>query len=417
MSSTITVLIAALFAGCVTPRVPGPTHPPAPDRYTHAASADPNERASAADELAYDPHPAARDMLITLHMRDIDPVVRTRAAEAIVRRRDTSLVGVLATSAQRDPDLAVRVAATRAHRELRAWRKRPGTAGALSLLCPGCGHFYLGDDGGQGLAYLVSSVALVGGGLSLLAGETVSLSGGASSAKVPVGLFLVTTGQNLWFYSIFDAYRDARVARGDVGYRIAVSRETLGELASAPFRPGVLANPWVWGGVPAMLATGIAVSYLMSRGTSTPTSPTIFEVDRVNVFGRDFSRGTGYALGNAYFASLFGAVGVGEEALFRGVIQTELEERWGLPGVAISSVIFGAIHIGNFAKDARTAAIAIPTLSVLGGALGMAYRHNDHKLAVPVAMHFWYNLLLSATAFAFDPQNQPFVVQYVNPRW
>jgi hypothetical protein len=27
-------------------------------------------------------------------------------------------------------------------------------------------------------------------------------------------------------------------------------------------------------------------------------------------------------------------------------------------------------------------------------------------------MHFWYDLLLSAVAFAADPQHQPFVVQY-----
>jgi membrane protease YdiL (CAAX protease family) len=406
--------LVLLPTACVTPRLPGPSHPPAPDRYAMAASPDPAVRTTAADELVYDPTGPASQMLLTLHMRDQDPTVRAHAADAILRRHDTSLDYALEASAQRDPDPAVRAASSTAYKRLHAWRKSPGVAAGLSLLCPGCGHFYLGEAM-DGLAYLLPSAALVGGGIVLISGEEVSLSGGSSSAKVPIGLALATTGQNLWFYSIFDAYRDARVARGDEGYDIPITRESLDELFTAPFRPSVLKSPWFWAGVPAMLAVGIGVSYAVDRGTSSgPTPPTIFEVDDVNVLGKNFSPGAGFALGNAYFAALFSSVGVGEEALFRGVIQTELEERWGLPGVAVASALFGAIHITNF-KDARTIAIAIPTLSVLGAALGMAYRHSDHKLATSTAMHFWYDFLLSAASFAIDPQNQPFAVQYARP--
>jgi membrane protease YdiL (CAAX protease family) len=370
-------------------------------------------RATAADELVFDPSRAASQMLLTLHMRDTDPTVRAHAADAILRRRDTSLDTSLEASAQRDPDPNVRAASAAAYTRLHAYRKSPGTAGGLSVLCPGCGHLYLGDS--VGWAYLLGGVALVGGGIGLIAGETVSLSGGSSSAKVPVGLLLATTGQNLWFYSIFDAYRDARVARGDEGYRIHITHESLDELFVAPFNPSVLKSPWVWAGVPAMLALGIGVSYVAERGGSTdPAPPTIFDVDKVNFMGKNFSRGAGYALGSGFFAALFSSVGVGEESLFRGVIQTELEERWGLPGIAVASAIFGAIHITNF-KDGRTIAIAIPTLSVLGGVLGMAYHSTGHKLATSVAMHFWYDTLLSMAAFAFDPTNQPFVVNYARP--
>ena len=406
--------LALVLTACVTPRLPGPAHPPAPDRYTLAASPDPAVRATAADELVFDPTPPASTMLLTLHMRDIDPTVRAHAADAILRRHDTSLDYALEASAARDPDPRVRQASATAYSRLHAWRKSPGTAGALSLLCPGCGHFYLGKA--DGWAYLLPSVALVGTGIALLSGEEVSLSGASSSAKVPVALVLATAGQNLWFYSIFDAYRDARVARGDEGYDIPITRESLDELYTAPFRPSVLKSPWFWAGVPAMLALGITVSLAAEQGSDTPTTapPTIFEVDRVNFLGKNFSPGVGYALGSAYYAALFSTVGVGEEALFRGVIQTELEERWGIPGIAVASAIFGAIHITNF-KDSRTVAIAIPTLSVLGATLGLAYRYTGHKLATSVAMHFWYDTLLSMAAFAVDPQGQPFVVQYARP--
>jgi membrane protease YdiL (CAAX protease family) len=54
-------------------------------------------------------------------------------------------------------------------------------------------------------------------------------------------------------------------------------------------------------------------------------------------------------------------------------------------------------------------------ISVLGSALGLAYIRTGHRLETSVAMHFWYDFLLSAAAFAADPTHQPFVVQYSAP--
>ena len=45
----------------------------------------------------------------------------------------------------------------------------------------------------------------------------------------------------------------------------------------------------------------------------------------------------------------------------------------------------------------------------------LAYIRTGHRLETSVAMHFWYDFLLSAAAFAADPQHQPFVVQYSAP--
>ncbi len=410
-------MLAVVLASCVTPRLPAPSHPPALDRYERAADPDPAARARAADELTYDPSPRAGQMLLVLHGRDIDPAVRARAAGAIALRRDPALGGALQLSAARDPDPTVRDASAAAYRKLRPWRKRPGTAAALSLLCPGCGHLYL-DQQREGGAYLGATAALAGGAIALLAGQEVGgLDEPARSARVPLALPLLTTAQNLWFYSIFDAYRDARVARGDLGYRHPITRETLGDLASAPFRPKVLASPWVWGGVPLALGAGIAVSWLASRGSSDGTSrPTIFDVREVNFLGRDLSRGAGFAAGAAYYAALFVPVGIGEEALFRGVIQTELEERFGTwGGLAAASAIFGAVHVFNFLDDPKSAALAVPVITVLGSSMGLAYIRTGHRLETSVAMHFWYDFLLGAAAFAIDPQHQPFVVQYATP--
>jgi membrane protease YdiL (CAAX protease family) len=401
------------IAACVTPLPPAPPHPPAPDRFERAADPDPAARAVAADELAFDPTPNATRMLLVLLARDVDPAVRQRAATAIERRRDTSLDGAVERAAERDPDPAVRDTALAAHHRLWAWRKRPGTAAGLALL-PGGGQLYLGNTI-QGAALLGTTAALIVGAVSLTSGHDVTIDGASDSAQVPVGIAMIFAAQNLWFYSIFDAYRDARVLRDDYGYRHPITRESLPKLISAPFDPRVLSSPWVWAGVPAALLGGLGFSYLANRGDFA-NGPSIFDVKRVNVLGHDFHRGTGFAAGSAYFASLFAGVGVGEEALFRGVIQTELEERLGpTRGLFAASAIFGAVHVFNFVQDPKTALIAVPVITVLGSSLGLAYQRTGHRLSTSVAMHFWYDTLLSMTAFAADPTHQPFVVSYGSP--
>lgn len=66
-------------------------------------------------------------------------------------------------------------------------------------------------------------------------------------------------------------------------------------------------------------------------------------------------------------------------------------------------------------QDIKQAAFALPVIASVGAAAGLAYIHTGHKLETSVAMHFWYDFLLSTAAFAADPQNQPFVVQFGMP--
>jgi membrane protease YdiL (CAAX protease family) len=389
-----------------------PPHPPAPDRYQRAADPAPDARAAAAEELAMDPSPQAAQLLVTLHTRDIDPTVRARAATAIELRGDPTLDPVLQRSAAADPDPGVRASARASHERLWPLGKRPGTAAGLSLI-PGVGQlFYLDEPEG---ALMLSAIPLAVGGLYLLSGEQIGLDEPATSRKAPLGLQMVFAAQNLWFYSIFDAYRDARVLRRDGGYRFAITRESLGELVTAPFNPHVLKSPWVWGAVPLTVLAGVLVTSLAASDDGVDRPP-ITDVDRVNVLGHEFHRGTGFAAGSGYYAALFAGVGVGEESLFRGLVQTELEERFGTIGGLIGgSAVFGAVHILNFTQSPKDALIAVPVITVLGSGLGLAYIRTGHRLETGVAMHFWYDFLLSAAAFAADPTHQPFVVQYGAP--
>jgi membrane protease YdiL (CAAX protease family) len=89
-------------------------------------------------------------------------------------------------------------------------------------------------------------------------------------------------------------------------------------------------------------------------------------------------------LGLATALALGLAAGVGEEMLFRGVLQYELISRWGpVVGVGVASVVFGALH----AVTPLYAALA-GIASVYFGAL---YLVTDN-LAIPIVCHAFYDV-------------------------
>jgi len=294
----------------------------------------------------------------------------------------------------------------------------PGKAAAWSLLCPGCGYFYL-EQPGTAAAFLAPAVAMGGTGIVLLLDkpELGNQEDPALEADDPIALQLLLATQNLWFYGMFASYRDGQAIRPDLVYRVPRSHETLGDLASAPFRPSVLARPWVWAGVPLAVGGAIGLAVLLGSASEDDRSRTLFDAGDVNFLGRRYDKGPGIALGELYYAALFVPVGVGEEALFRGVLQPALSERIGTTqGWVLSSFIFGAAHAPNFTGESPgTAAAAIAYITAAGGYLGLASMRTSGGLATPVAIHFWYDFLISTVAFVADPEHQPFVARFGAP--
>lgn len=101
----------------------------------------------------------------------------------------------------------------------------------------------------------------------------------------------------------------------------------------------------------------------------------------------------------------FLTVAVGEELLFRGVVQGELGRALG-PGGAIvgASLLFGLLHYlaGTGTPAERLVYVAVAAL--LGIGLGVAYEYTDN-LVVPIVVHGAYNAVqyvmqyLSASGF------------------
>src|SRR5262245_17463235 len=170
-------------------------------------------------------------------------------------------------------------------------------------------------------------------------------------------------------YSSFGAYRDAR-ARDDRPYRTPAPKESLSDLALAPFSWEFLSRPTTF--IPlALQAWAAAVGkYGIYRADDVSAG----QLHAYNLTTNEFTA-------------------VGEEGFFRGFLNNELSNRWGDGwGLAGSSVLFGVAHNGQ----GQTANILQAT--VAGAYLGWVQQRNGFQIGEGVAIHYWINVLAGISA-------------------
>lgn len=406
--------LPAAFAGAA----PAAAFAPVPaDLLAAAASPDPAQRSQAIARLGALGTSSAFNLIAVMLQRDLDPRVRATAASALGESRDGGYLPLLEAASSYDYDPAVRVAARAAADAIFPFTRRPKVAAGLSVLCPGCGYFYLRQSG-RAAAYLATTAALIAGTYAVVDNSPPDRSDLGTGRATP----LATAAQELWMYGIFAAYRDARLARGDLGWRYPVAREQMTDLLVAPFNPRVLKSRYVWIGVPVTLTAAVGFSYLASKIVHDTSPPTrmLGDPGGVTFFGRRYGTAAGFGLGEGFNATIYAPVAGAEEALFRGVIQAGLSETslglWG--GWAVGSAIFGAAHVVNFLgadNGWRDASLAVPYIMLTGSYLGYVYIKKSFSLLTGTAIHFWYDFLLSTLQFAADPDHQPFTARFAIP--
>jgi membrane protease YdiL (CAAX protease family) len=193
--------------------------------------------------------------------------------------------------------------------------------------------------------------------------------------------------QNVWSYGVYAAYRDARIYNGQAGYTYKMPTDGLADLAYAPFNYKILKKPEVWGGLLASLGLAITVSYFAYPQESKAHAHMKISPKSEMPF---------FAL----------PVGIGEESLFRGYVQSQLMEKLNPTGaIILSSLSFGAAHIGNaFLMERedrwRYYSFSLPLITAMGSYLGWL-AHKNHSLQESVALHTLYDLVIfTAGAFA-----------------
>jgi membrane protease YdiL (CAAX protease family) len=247
--------------------------------------------------------------------------------------------------------------------------KSPAIATALSIV-PGLGHLYLGET-----KEAFTLAGSFGAGVGILALSDYSLAGRTAG---------VMACETAWCYGIYAAYRDARLHNTGVDYSYKMPIDTFGDLSQAPFRFSILKKPEVWGGFLGAVAVAAGIGYLHKAHSGSASH-----------------RVTDMALPIQAFS-----VGVSEETLFRGYLQSQLAEvttPWS--GILMSSLAFGAAHISNakyMSHDDRKNyyKFSLPFITAFGVYCGwMTYKNQSLQEAV--ALHSWYDFLLfSLAAFA-----------------
>lgn len=92
-------------------------------------------------------------------------------------------------------------------------------------------------------------------------------------------------------------------------------------------------------------------------------------------------------------------IGPGEELLFRGVVQNRIRESFGpVPGIALASAIFAAIHYVALTGGAGGRLVTIGILFLPSVVFGTAYELTDN-IAVPALIHGAYNATLFSLAY------------------
>ncbi|MBS1123349.1 MAG: hypothetical protein H6Q90_5577 [Deltaproteobacteria bacterium] len=339
--------------------VPGPPAAPTPADPTAPAPADPAAPAPA-DPAASNPvDPGATSPAL--------PAVTSPAAPMVTKPATTAVVG----------------------------GPRPALAATLALLFPGAGHAYVGNWG-RAAGLFGTEAALIGGGFLL---------DHATDDKALGRHYLVGVGANIHMYGVFDAYREARRRIGDRGYRHPVDKASYTDLLLAPVSPSAMFEWRTMAVASTFIALGVGLRVAFHR-ENYPDGLYLGNPKRTdNIFGHDVDPYAAFSLGVPVLGPKYANVGLGEEALFRGVVQSGMSEWWG-PGWANlgQATVFSLFHVINPQYGFDPAAY----FQALGAGLAFGWlQEKTHDLRHSTAAHAWIDFAGSLTAYLFDPGENP----------
>ena len=157
------------------------------------------------------------------------------------------------------------------------------------------------------------------------------------------------------------------------------------------------ARHMVWGAAAAASVAGLIVAVLVAAGWAD--TPGLTWTARRIMTGLIVQQGI---------------VAVLEELAFRGVMQPALSAAWGeRRGLAGTAILFGLFHLPNIAYQNvphELVPLTAASLSVMGVAFGLACRLTQGRLALPVGLHFGWNVI----AFGFADAAAP---TFTGPQW
>ena len=143
-----------------------------------------------------------------------------------------------------------------------------------------------------------------------------------------------------------------------------------------------------------LAAAGVVVAFGLAMVLSVLLA--VFDLLPSSVIDEVIANDPTFAVGLAVLSVVL--VAPAEELLFRGAIQGRLRQRLGpVSAVAGSSLLFGAVHLANYAGEPVPILAGAALIAIVGTVLGALYEYTGN-LAVPIATHATYNVILAALA-------------------
>ena len=178
-----------------------------------------------------------------------------------------------------------------------------------------------------------------------------------------------TIATNTFFYSFYSTYRDAQIGSS------ATKFNSFKQLAKAPINWNLFSDPYVWAPLGALMT--------ISLFAKQPDEDQRIKNKNYRYQLTDNSQASDY-YHNSIIDSV--AIGIGEEVLFRGVINHYAINKYGYWGGLIgSSLLFGLAHMGDGFQASPLAA------SAAGFYFGHIHYNNNYDLQKTVALHTWWD--------------------------
>jgi len=201
-------------------------------------------------------------------------------------------------------------------------------------------------------------------------------------AKTAINLYLNTA-----WYSIYNTYNIARSRAKPGVYPDEWRSYGVKELSLAPFQLKNILRPLFL--IPVGLITWNQLNQIQESDSS------IFKTKKAYIDGDEMPMGQAIAMmiGNNMLHYL--ATGIGEEALYRGVIYEELKVSFGSRRAKLFDFfIFPGIHVPMDIAAGRDAEYITKQFIIRGvSTLLFDYAYDKGGLPLSVALHTWFNLI------------------------
>ena len=270
----------------------------------------------------------------------------------------------------------------------------PVKSALIWALIPGGGHLYLGETAtALGYAGTMGALATAGGWLQ-------NRNDHLDRPDEINSFYLLAIKE--WELSLFTTYRNAHRKSGLSLQAAGIDPTPTPQLALSPFRRENLLNGAV------LAAAGLAFGLVAA--SSAGEQHRFDDIRRVGMLGTTLHRNEALALYSADALSISLAAAVAEEALWRGILQNELEAALGpRRGLQASAALFGLAHLVDLDGSLSIGRAAFGAAA--GWYLGSLFQADRHRLARPIAAHFWYDFTVMLAGFLLDPGDNPLEVK------